>query len=286
MKLRYHLLNVFTRDRAPLSGNPLCVFEPGPPLEAGLMQALARQFNLSETTFIGTPPAGRATASVRIFTPQYEMPFAGHPTLGTAHVVRRITGCGDALTLEMAAGVIPVSAVRDRWTLTARPSSAREPAASVERIAGALGLPPAAIAGPVRWVSTGNEQLMVPVRDARDVAAAAPDHAALPALGSEIGETGKTKALVFARVGATRIVARFFFENGAAFLEDPATGSACANLGGWHIATGAAPVRLEVHQGDAIDRPSTLGLEVDESMSIRVSGEVAWLGEGALSLRG
>lgn len=284
MKLRYHLLNVFTRDRAPLSGNPLCVFEPGPPLEAALMQALARQFNLSETTFIGPATAAGATASVRIYTPQYEMPFAGHPTLGTAHVVRRLLKGGDVLTLEMAAGLIPVSAAGDRWTLTARPSSAREPAASLSRIATALGLPPAAIAGPVRWVSTGNEQLMVPVRDARDVAAATPDQAALSALGVEIGERGKTKALVFARAGAERIVARFFFENGSLFLEDPATGSACANLGGWHIATGAAPVRLEVHQGDAIGRPSTLGLEVDASMAIRVSGEVAWLGEGELSL--
>lgn len=284
MKLRYHLLNVFTRDRAPLSGNPLCVFEPGPLLDAASMQALARQFNLSETTFIGKPAAAGATASVRIFTPQYEMPFAGHPTLGTAHVVRRLTGCGDALALEMAAGVIPVGAVGDRWTLTARPSIAREPAAGPGSIARALGLPAAAIAGPVRWVSTGNEQLMVPLRDERDVAAATPDHAALSALGAEIGEGGRTKALVFARVSPGRIVARFFFENGPAFLEDPATGSACANLGGWHIATGAAPLRLEVHQGDAIGRPSTLGLEVDESMAIRVSGEVAWLGEGALSL--
>ena len=88
MKLAYHLLNVFTCDGAPLSGNPLCVFEDGSALNGAQMQALARQFNLSETTFI--LPSVHATAGVRIFTPDFEMPFAGHPTLGTAHVVRQL----------------------------------------------------------------------------------------------------------------------------------------------------------------------------------------------------
>jgi predicted PhzF superfamily epimerase YddE/YHI9 len=80
------LVNVFTRGREPLSGNPLCVFEDGRGLDAATMQALARQFNLSETTFI--LPSETAAARVRIFTPSYEMQFAGHPTLGTAHVCR------------------------------------------------------------------------------------------------------------------------------------------------------------------------------------------------------
>src|SRR5947199_10853165 len=101
----YRLLNVFTLDRDRLSGNPLCVFEDGTGLDAATMQALARQFNLSETTFI--LPSDKANARVRIFTPSYEMPFAGHPTLGTAHVVREVRAAGDALTLEMIAGVIP-----------------------------------------------------------------------------------------------------------------------------------------------------------------------------------
>ena len=87
------------------------------------MQALARQFNLSETTFI--LPSEKATARVRIFTPVYEMPFAGHPTLGTAHVVRDLTGAGDSLTLEMKAGIIPVTAKGDRWTLQANPPKSR-----------------------------------------------------------------------------------------------------------------------------------------------------------------
>src|SRR5438876_8889775 len=99
----YRIVNVFAE--APLEGNPLAVFEDGRGLDDATMQALALQFNLSETTFI--LPSTRATARVRIFAPTFEMPFAGHPTLGTAHVVRALKG-GDAVTLEMRAGVIPV----------------------------------------------------------------------------------------------------------------------------------------------------------------------------------
>src|ERR1700692_1183908 len=124
MSLHYRLLNVFTRDSRPLSGNPLCVFEDGSGLDTTTMQALARQFNLSETTFL--LPSDRATARVRIFTPSYEMPFAGHPTLGTAHVCRALGLGGDRLTLEIPAGIIPVRAAGDRWTLQANASGWRE----------------------------------------------------------------------------------------------------------------------------------------------------------------
>ena len=81
------------------------------------MQTLARQFNLSETTFI--LPSKRAAALVRIFTPAYEMPFAGHPTLGTAHVCRALGLGGNQLGLEMRAGIIPVTSNGDHWTLRA-----------------------------------------------------------------------------------------------------------------------------------------------------------------------
>src|ERR1700736_3440360 len=113
----YRIVNVFTQGRAPLSGNPLCVFERAQTLDAASMQGLALQFNLSETTFI--LPSERATARVRIFTPSYEMPFAGHPTLGTAHVCRALGLAGDSLRLDMPAGLIGVRAQGDRWTLTA-----------------------------------------------------------------------------------------------------------------------------------------------------------------------
>src|SRR3954466_10747725 len=115
--LRYRLVNVFAQS--PLAGNPLCVFEDGSALDTATMQALALQFNLSETTFILPPTMADATARVRIFTPGFEMPFAGHPTLGTAHVVRELKNSGDEVKLEMKAGIIPVTASADEWTLKA-----------------------------------------------------------------------------------------------------------------------------------------------------------------------
>jgi PhzF family phenazine biosynthesis protein len=131
----FRIVNVFAEER--LGGNPLAVFEDGRGLDDATMQALALQFNLSETTFI--LPSTAATARVRIFTPSFEMPFAGHPTLGTAHVVRSIKG-GDQVTLEMRAGVIPVSAEADRWTLQANAPKTRAVAASRDEIAAMLGL--------------------------------------------------------------------------------------------------------------------------------------------------
>src|SRR6202023_817348 len=114
----FRIVNVFTQHRGALSGNPLCVFEDGSGFDTDLMQALARQFNLSETTFI--LPSSRADARVRIFTPAYEMPFAGHPTLGTAHVCRALDLGSEGLRLEMAVGVIGVAAHCGRWALPAQ----------------------------------------------------------------------------------------------------------------------------------------------------------------------
>jgi PhzF family phenazine biosynthesis protein len=91
---RYRLVNVFVEDTA-FSGNALAVFEDGAALDEPTMQAIALQLNLSETTFLF--PSQLATARVRIFTPEFEMPFAGHPTLGTAHVVRALRSSGDAV---------------------------------------------------------------------------------------------------------------------------------------------------------------------------------------------
>src|SRR5437867_4813524 len=151
----YHLLNVFTLDGNRLSGNPLCVFEDGRGLDSATMQTLARQFNLSETTFIFA--SEKASAAVRIFTPNYEMPFAGHPTLGTAHVVRSLTDAGAALTLEMKAGVIPVTAEGDHWTLEANAPRYRQVDAAPHELAEMLGLPAADVLDGARWVNTGSE---------------------------------------------------------------------------------------------------------------------------------
>jgi trans-2,3-dihydro-3-hydroxyanthranilate isomerase len=243
------------------------------------MQALARQFNLSETTFI--LPSERATARVRIFTPAYEMPFAGHPTLGTAHVARSLLEAGDVLALEMKAGVIPVVASGNRWTLSANTPRWREVSETRVELAGILGLEAGDIAERPLWVNAGKEQLVVPVASAEAVRRAHPRADAFSRLKSE---DGQSMAYVFADAGdeAGSAVSRFFFPAGPAILEDPATGSACANLGGWFLALRpGVDVTRTVFQGDEAHRPSTLFLAV-KSGAVTVGGDVIELSRGTV----
>lgn len=280
MELKYRILNVFTSDGAKLSGNPLCVVEDGSQLDPATMQALARQMNLSETTFI--LPSKRAAALVRIFTPAYEMPFAGHPTLGTAHVCRALGLGGDQLGLEMRAGIIPVTSNGNHWTLRAAPSTSRLVEASAQEIARLLGLESGDIGFQPLWLKAGREQLIIPLTSEAAVRRARPKAEMFDKLRSV---DGAGQAYVFASTGAKKIMSRFFFPDGAAILEDPATGSACANLGGWFIAMGRRPpLAFEVSQGELIGRPSILQLEVNTDNEVFVGGEVVEIGSGTLFL--
>ena len=274
----FRLVNVFAES--PLAGNPLCVFEDARDLDDATMQALALQFNLSETTFI--IPSATATSRVRIFTPTFEMPFAGHPTLGTAHVVRDLLSIGDALTLEMRAGVIPVTAKDDVWTLQANAPTHRAPAATRRELASMLGLVVDDLGDATAlWVNTGSDQLIIPLVSFAAVRRAMPRAEAMLAHGSN-GQ--RAMAYIFAREGA-RVLARFFYPKHGSVIEDPGTGSACANLGGWLLATGAAlPQKLTIEQGEAVGRPCRLGLEVTADKRILVSGRVIEIARGTLTL--
>lgn len=280
MELRYRTLNVFTTAGDRLSGNPLCVVEDGSGLESAQMQALARQFNLSETTFI--LPSKRAAAQVRIFTPAYEMPFAGHPTLGTAHVCRALGLGGDQLGLEMRAGIIPVTADGDHWTLRAQPGSTRLLDLPVAELAKLLGLEAADIGFQPLWVKAGREQLVVPLTSEAAVRKLKPR----PELFERIrSNDGAGQVYLFASTGGKKILSRFFFPDGAAILEDPATGSACANLGAWFIAMGRRPpLEFEVSQGEYVGRLSTLQLAVNTDNEVFVGGDVIEIGSGQLIL--
>jgi trans-2,3-dihydro-3-hydroxyanthranilate isomerase len=273
----YRILNVFARA-GRLTGNPLCVFEDARGIDEATQQALARQFNLSETTFI--LPSDKASARVRIYTPAYEMPFAGHPTLGTAHVVRDLMRTDDSITLEMKAGVIPVRAKGDRWTLTANTPRARAVPHSREELAGMLGLVVEDLAQWPLWVNAGQEQLIVPLVSAEAVRRARPR----ADVSSRLQSTdGPSKAYVFFDDGE-KVEARFFFPNGPAIVEDPATGSACANLGGWFcVIQPGKDLERTVSQGELVQRPSTLYLSV-KGGTVFVGGEVIELGRGSIAL--
>ena len=274
--LAFRIVNVFAESR--LAGNPLCVFEDARGLDNAVMQALALQFNLSETTFV--LPSERATALVRIYTPTFEMPFAGHPTLGTAHVVRSLRG-GDRVTLEMKAGIIPVESEGDVWTLEAKSPKHREPDATRDELAAMLGIAAGEILDRPLWVDTGSEQLVIPLASHEAVRRVAPKAEMMLRVAAN---EARAMAYVFARERDS-VLCRFFFPQRGALIEDPGTGSACANLGGWLLATGAPlPQRLAVDQGEAVKRRCRIGLEVTSDRRIRVSGRVIELARGTLTL--
>jgi trans-2,3-dihydro-3-hydroxyanthranilate isomerase len=275
----YRIVNVFTQNGGPFTGNPLCVFENADSLDSTTMQALALQFNLSETTFI--LPSQRASARVRIFTPRYEMPFAGHPTLGTAHVCRVLGLAQDSLTLEMTAGIIAVQADGCRWTLQANAPTWHEVQESSNALAQMLGVNEDEIMERPLWVNTGTEQLIVPLATEAAVRRAT---LRVDAVAHLKNENDAAMAYVFAQAGA-HTIARFFFQQGSAVLEDPATGSATANLGGWCLAMERPlPSSFKISQGECVGRPSTLHLQIDTNRVIRVSGDVLELGTGVVSL--
>jgi len=275
----YRIVNVFTQGRAPLTGNPLCVFERAQAFDAERMQALALQFNLSETSFIR--PSQRASAAARIFTPRYEMPFAGHPTLGTAHVCRALGLGGDRLTLELPAGIIPVQATGDRWTLQARTPTWREVSEPRLTLAAMLGLEERDLGEQPLWVNAGAEQLIVPLTSE---AAVRRVNVRADLMAQLHNTAGQSQVYVFAPAGSG-LLARFFFPQGRSVLEDPATGSATANLGGWCLATGRAlPCEFDISQGEYTGRTSALRLRVDEERRVMVSGEVIELGRGSINL--
>ena len=282
---RFRIVNVFAEST--FGGNPLCVFEDARGMDATCMQALARQFNLSETTFI--LPSEHADARVRIFTPGTEMRFAGHPTLGSAHVVRDLLGSGDRLRLEFQAGIVPVVAGGDVWTFTApaTPGALSRPVdLPREQIAHMLGLDDSALLSDPLWLDTGSDQLLIPLKSSDAVRRAAPRGDLL--VQWPLSSLGRKTAYLFAFADDAHeeVLARYFFvKPDGSISEDPGTGSACANLGGWLIETGRAlPARLRVSQGEAVLRPCHLLLNVTRERQIQVGGRVIELARGAVDI--
>ena len=279
---RYHLVNVFVEsDQATFGGNPLCVFEDARGMTDAEMQALTAQFNLSESTFI--LPRDNQPPRVRIFTPAFEMPFAGHPTVGTAFVAHRLGLGGESLVLSMKAGDIPVECSNGVWTFTANAHSARASGIARADLALMLGLAERDLAGEARYVDTGSEQIVIPVASLDALARVKPVEALLK-------RHVKTKierylAYVVARVAPDRFQTRFFFPKDGGLTEDPGTGSACANLGGYLLDAGeATPSQFTVTQGEFINRLNVLQLSLTAEKRVRVGGRVLALGGGEIRL--
>lgn len=287
MELPFRLLSVFARPGEPFTGNPLAVVQDLVGLSQDDMQALGRQFNLSETTFVRpADPADGAgvNARVRIFTPDIEMPFAGHPTLGTASVVADQQQRAEVV-LAMPAGQVPVRQEEGRWVLTtARTATTRPFEAAPADLARAVGLAAADLVGDPVWMDAGVEQLIVQVRDRAIVEAAAPDVRGL--LATALAHYGECPVLLWAAdpEDDSRVVARFFYTGSGAVFEDPATGSASANLGAWWGAQGRTGRTHVVQQGELTGRASTLYVTPRPDGRVEVGGYVVPTGRGVLEL--
>ncbi len=290
--LSFRIVNVFVEsDAATFGGNPLAVVEDARGLSESEMQAIAAQFNLSETTFIfpsDTALSGATTdAEVRIFTPRYELPFAGHPTVGTSFVIasmREAAGAQvNALTLKMKAGEIPVTRENGVWTFTANAHRSRPIASDVALLAQASGLEASDFAGEARFVSTGTEQLVIPLRSVEALSRAKPNPDLLQQYFSN--DAGRYMAYFVARVAQNKFQVRFFFPTASGMSEDPGTGSACANLGGYLLdAQELAPANFTVTQGEFVDRKNVLQLSLTPDRRIRVGGRTLEMGRGTLTL--
>lgn len=293
MKLNYVLLDVFTTER--LKGNPLAVVLKADGLLDDQMQAIAAEFNLSETVFIQKAQSERHAAAVRIFTPTVELPFAGHPTVGAA-VVLGLQNRSSAVRLEEKVGVITCVIERvekeiglARFALPRLPEEAGK-APSVEAIAATLGLEPDEIGcGPYQpaLFSAGVPYYLLPVRDA-----AALKRIRLERRGwDETYPVGRGSIYVFTQTPDERgneFAARMFAPGGGQG-EDPATGSAAAALIGLvarHTDNGQHEFRLR--QGHEMGRPSLITLQLrkddDKLTHGGIGGHAVIVGEGVLNL--
>ncbi|ESS06563.1 MAG: phenazine biosynthesis protein PhzF family [uncultured archaeon A07HB70] len=274
---RFHLVDVFATER--YAGNQLAVVESRGRLADDEMAAVAAEFDFSETTFVESLDPD---PTVRIFTPEGEIPFAGHPTLGTAAVVRSLTGTSGTTTLDLGVGPVPVRP-RDGalWMTQAEPTFGPEPDPAA--LADVLGLPDDAVAGPPQVVSTGLPTVVVPLVSRAALTDVALDRDAYDAL---VDACGAKNVLAFCRDPrdpANDIAARVFAP-AHGVPEDPATGSSNGCLAA-HLARREGTVAARVEQGHEMGRPSRLGIEAEtdgDGVTVRVGGRVVPVGRGRL----
>jgi trans-2,3-dihydro-3-hydroxyanthranilate isomerase len=272
MRLRYDIVDVFT-DR-PFAGNQLAVVHGADELGTDQCQAIAREFGFSESTFPSSRVSDGRAYSTRIFTPEQEIPFAGHPTLGTAWVLRShglLTE--DDVVQECGVGPIGVRFDGDRVELTATPRDLAGPVPQdvVRDLLRMLGLSLSDVAGETWVAGCGLSFVHLPVTE-EAVVRAVPSGGSFPALAGRLAGLGDVDDLLdavnlYAVAGAAPrldVHARVFVP-GAGVPEDPATGSAAAGLGMALVATGLLPAggSYAITQGVEMGRPSLLAGRVE-----------------------
>ncbi|WDR05378.1 PhzF family phenazine biosynthesis protein [Devosia rhodophyticola] len=295
MALDYLLLDVFTRER--LQGNPLAVVLHADGLRDKQMQAVAQEFNLSETVFLQKPAVERNSAAVRIFTPSQELPFAGHPTIGAA-VVLGLANKANAVRIEEKIGLITALFERvdkqsgeARFTLPRLPEQVA-PAADRFAIALALGIDADEVGcGPFKPAvySAGNIFHLVPVRDAGVLARIERNYG----VWGQAFPHGRQSVYVFTQTPDepnTDLAARMF-SPGMGMSEDPGTGSAAAALIGLlaaHETTADGQVDLMLRQGQEMGRLCRIEIQMRKKNDVldhgAIGGHAIIVGEGRLML--
>jgi trans-2,3-dihydro-3-hydroxyanthranilate isomerase len=279
-RFRYVLVDVFTDT--PLQGNALAVFTDARDLTSEEMQAIAREMHLSETVFVLPPSSPDADVRVRIFTPSLELPFAGHPVLGTAFVLG-VPLSKIVIRIETGAGVVPVELEREGPRIVfgrmKQPVPTWSPVENADEILAAVGASSSGL--PVERYELGPGHVYLELGSPEEVAALRPDLAA-------IERATHDGVNAFARDGARWKTRMFAPHHGVA--EDPATGSAAGPLA-VHLARHgriAFGEQIEIAQGAEIGRPSTLYAQADGTADgierVTVGGSAVIVARGELSL--
>jgi PhzF family phenazine biosynthesis protein len=288
----YKVVDVFT-TRA-LAGNPVAVVFDADRLDAQAMQAIASWTNLSETTFVLRSMTPAADYRLRIFTPRSELPFAGHPTLGSAHAVleagRATLREGGRLVQACDIGLVEVSVTNDaegRELAFALPSARITPlaAADVAELELIVGGPLQADAAPA-FVNVGPVWLILPMPDAAAVLALKPDFARLAAFERRLGITGLTVFGRYPQPGAADIEVRAFAPS-CGVEEDPVCGSGNASVAAFQWVRGLLPAggaSYVAAQGRCVGRDGRVRVQVDAGGQVRVGGGCITCVEGKLAL--
>ncbi len=280
--MQFTICDVFT-DR-PLEGNQLAVFDDGAAVSDSLQQRLAREINFSETVYVYPPDDPENTARIRIYVPTAEIPFAGHPVIGTAVVLAGQRGL-NRLVLETGAGPVEVL-VEGNYATMAQPIPTVEPFAYADELLAILGVERSEL--PVEVYDNGMAHVYVVLDSREAVAALDPDIAALARLQLSTGNEG-SGFNCFGGSGTewkTRMFAPAQISG-----EDPATGSAAGPLACHAVRHGLVPIGTEItiSQGAEIGRPSTLYAKVEGSSpdaitAVKVSGHAVIVGDGQFTV--
>ena len=283
-------VDVFTTT--PYRGNPLAVVLDGTGLDTKAMQHFTNWTNLSECTFLLPPtPEGAATGAdyrVRIFCPGRELPFAGHPTLGSCHAWLEAGGVprGEHVVQECGVGLVKLRRDGQRLAFTAPPLIKSGPLdeADVQLIARGLGVAREDITAHA-WCDNGPNWRGVMLRSAEQVLALRPDGAVLAGLDiGVVGPRGKVGVVAVRDEHDTQFEVRAFFPGNNGLCEDPVTGSLNAALAQWLIGAGLAPQRYVAAQGTALAREGRVFIERETDGTIWVGGQSVTCIDGRVSL--